>query len=161
VQAARLSSRLTELRSPHIGQLLRDAFFPLERALLARLAEAGFTGLRPTHNAVLRFLDEDGTRASELARRSGLTRQALTQIVDDLEQLGYVTRRDDPVDRRAKLVGYTERGRDAFRASRGIIADLERDVRRRLGPERYEHLRDALALLRADGPGAGGGAHAE
>jgi DNA-binding MarR family transcriptional regulator len=139
---------LTNLRSPHIGQLLRDAFFPLERALLARLHEAGFKGLRPTHNAVLRFLDEHGTRASELARRSGLSRQALTQIVDDLERLGYVTRRDDPTDRRAKLIVYTERGHEGFRASRTIIADLERDVRRRLGPEQYEHLREALALLR-------------
>jgi hypothetical protein len=68
------------------SQLLRDVFFPLEQTLLARLHEAGFEGLRPTHNAVLRFLDEHGTRASELARRSGLTRQALTQIVDDLER---------------------------------------------------------------------------
>jgi DNA-binding MarR family transcriptional regulator len=146
---------LTKLLSPHIGQLLRDAFFPLERALLARLDEAGFTGLRPTHNAVLRYLDEEGTRASELARRSGLTRQALTQIIDDLERLGYVTRRDDPTDRRAKLVVYTERGRAAFRASRTIIAELEQDVRRHLGRERYEHLREALALLREDGRAAG------
>lgn len=138
---------MTNTRSPHIGQLLRDAFFPLERALLVRLHEEGFEGLRPTHNAVLRFLDEDGTRASELARRSGLTRQALTQIVDDLGRLGYVTRRDDPDDRRAKLVVYTERGRDGFRASRAIIADLERDVRRRLGHERYKLLREALSLL--------------
>lgn len=139
---------MTKLPSPHIGQLLRDAFFPLESALLARLDERGFEGLRPTHNAVLRYLDEDGTRASELARRSGLTRQALTQIVDDLEQLGYVTRRADPTDRRAKLVVYTDRGREGFRASRAIVADLERGVRQRLGRERYEQLREALALLR-------------
>jgi DNA-binding MarR family transcriptional regulator len=143
---------LTTLRSPHIGQLLRDAFFPLERTLLARLADAGFKGLRPTHNAVLRYLDEDGTRTSELARRSGLTRQALTQIVDDLERLGYVTRRADPSDRRAKLVVYTGRGRQGFRASRAIIADLERDVQRRLGRERYELLRQALAELRDTDP---------
>jgi DNA-binding MarR family transcriptional regulator len=141
---------LTKPRSPHIGQLLRDVFFPLEQTLLARLHEAGFEGLRPTHNAVLRFLDEHGTRASELARRSGLTRQALTQIVDDLERLGYVTRCDDPTDRRAKLVVYTDRGRDGFRASRAIIADLERDVERRLGAARYAHLREALAVLRQE-----------
>ena len=80
--------------NPHIGRLLRDAFALFERDLLDGLERAGATDLRPTHNAVLRFLDEEGTRASVLADRSGLTRQALTQIVDDLERLGYVARRE-------------------------------------------------------------------
>ena len=129
---------------------MRDDLLVLERELLDRLREEGIEGLRPTHNAVRRYLDEDGTRASELARRAGLTRQALTQIVDDLQRLGYVTRRDDPSDRRAKLVVYTDRGRDGFRVSRRIIAALERDAERRLGRERYAHLREGLAMLGGD-----------
>jgi DNA-binding MarR family transcriptional regulator len=146
---------MTKLRTPHIGQLVRDALGTLEGRLLESLRAAGVEGLRPTHNAVLRFLDEDGTRASELARRSGLTRQALTQIVDDLEELGYVTRRSDAGDRRAKLVVYTDRGHQAFVASREIIADLERDAERRLGRQRYAHLREGLAMLAEDPrPGA-------
>jgi DNA-binding MarR family transcriptional regulator len=122
----------------------------LEVRLLEGLKKAGVDGLRPTHNAVLRFLDEDGTRASVLARRSGLTRQALTQIIDDLEDLGYVARRSDKGDRRAKLVVYTDRGREAFRASRAIIADIERDNERHLGRQRYAHLREGLAMLAED-----------
>jgi DNA-binding MarR family transcriptional regulator len=141
---------LTSLPAPHIGQLVRDALGALEGRLLEGLQESGVEGLRPTHNAVLRFLDEGGTRASELARRSGLTRQALTQIVDDLEDLGLVTRREDPVDRRAKLVVYTDRGHKAFLASRGIIAGLEHDAERRLGRQRYAHLREGLAMLAED-----------
>lgn len=105
------------------------------------------TDLRPTHNAVLRFLDVEGTRASTLAQRAGLTRQALTQIVDDLEGLGYVTRRSDREDRRAKLVVYTERGRAAFAASRQIIEGLERDYAARVGEEDYEALRRSLREL--------------
>lgn len=120
--------------------------------MLERLRQGGVVGLRPTHNAVLRYLDEHGTRSTTLAQRAGLTRQALTQIVDDLEQLGYVTRRADPTDRRAKLVVYTDRGKEGFRASRAIIADLERDAERRLGRKRYEHLREALAALAGEHP---------
>jgi DNA-binding MarR family transcriptional regulator len=138
------------LKTPHIGQLVRDALGALEGRLLEKLRDSGVEGLRPTHNAVLRFLDEGGTRASELARRSGLTRQALTQIVDDLEDLGFVTRRDDPGDRRAKLVVYTDRGHKAFVVSRGIIAGLERDAERRLGRRRYAQLREGLTILAED-----------
>jgi DNA-binding MarR family transcriptional regulator len=90
---------------------------------------AGVTDLRSTHNAVLRFLDEEGTRANVLAACSALTRQAPTQSIDDLERLGYVARRAYPLDRRAKVVVYTDRGRAAFRAGR----DLEAAYAARLG----------------------------
>ena len=142
--------------NPHIGRLLRDAFALFERDLLDGLERAGATDLRPTHNAVLRFLDEEGTRASVLADRSGLTRQALTQIVDDLERLGYVARREDPSDRRAKLVVYTERGRAAFESSRRIIARIEDEYAGRLGAREYEALRLSLGKL-IGGPRAVGG----
>lgn len=135
------------MRAQHIGQLLRDALALFERDLLDGLGEAGVADLRPTHNAVLRFLDVEGTRASTLAQRAGLTRQALTQIVDDLERLGYVTRRSDREDRRAKLVVYTERGRAAFAASRQIIEALESDYAARVGQEDYEALRSSLREL--------------
>jgi DNA-binding MarR family transcriptional regulator len=54
---------------------------------------------------------------------------------------------DDPSDRRAKLVVYTDRGRKGFAASRTIIADLEADAERQLGRTRYAHLREGLAIL--------------
>lgn len=132
---------------PHIGQLLRDAFAGFERELLAGLHAAGAGEIRATHNAVLRFLDADGTRATVLAERSGLTRQAVTQIVDDLEQLGYVAREPDPADRRAKRVVYTERGRKAFAASRGVIERIERAYEERLGARAYAALRKSLREL--------------
>lgn len=112
---------------------------------LHRVADA--TSLRPTHNAVLRYMDADGTRASTLAERSGLTRQALTQIVDDLERLGYVARRPDPDDRRAKLVVYTERGRTAFEASRHIIENIEHRYATVLGTAEFAALRASLLQL--------------
>jgi DNA-binding MarR family transcriptional regulator len=133
---------------PHTGRLLRDAFAAFERDLLRGLHAADAASLRTTHQAVLRFLDADtGTRASTLADRSGLTRQALTQIVDDLERLGYVVRRPDPEDRRAKLIVYTDKGRAAFDAARGIIDDIERDWRARLGDAAYDSLRASLRVL--------------
>ncbi len=36
--------------------------------------------------------------------------QAMGELVDELEQLGYVVRRPDPTDRRAKLIILTKKG---------------------------------------------------
>jgi DNA-binding MarR family transcriptional regulator len=142
---------LDQMTDPHTGRLLRDAFAAFERELLHGLHAADADALRATHQAVLRFLDvETGTRASTLAERAGLTRQALTQIVDDLERLGYVVRRPDPEDRRAKLVVYTDKGRATFEVARRIIEGIERDWRERLGAAAYESLRASLLLLGRD-----------
>ncbi len=68
------------------------------------------------------FLDREGTRATDLARLSGRHKQVITTLVDELTELGYVERRPDPDDRRAKLVVPTERGLDAMRRSDAIAA---------------------------------------
>src|SRR5690349_20646760 len=137
-----MSSNLTS--SPkHIGQLLRDSYDLFERELIERTPPLDGNRLRPTHNAVLRYLDRDGTHASELARRAGLTRQALSLIVADLEQLGVVERHDDPNDKRAKIVTYTEQGRAGFDRSRAIIAAIDRDFREAVGDD-YDALRRGL-----------------
>lgn len=138
---------VTEPPDPHIGRLLRETFALFERRLHAGLHAAGLTEIRPTHHAVLRHLGVDGTRASELAERSGLTRQGLTQIIDDLEALGYVARRPDPQDRRAKLVVYTDRGLHGYRAGRQAIAQMEREFAALLGDEDYGRMRAALERL--------------
>ena len=136
------------MRNPHIGRLLRDAFARFEAELLEGLRAAGVDDLRPTHNAVLRYLSPDGTRASVLAERSGLTRQAVTQIVDDLEALGYVTRAPDPRDRRAKLVVYTSRGLELYETGRRVIDAIEGRFEEQVGDRRYEELRRGLEAVR-------------
>jgi DNA-binding MarR family transcriptional regulator len=137
--------------NPHIGQLLRDAFDDFERRLTAAVIAAGAAEMRPKYNAVLRYLDAGGTRASVLAERSGLTRQALTQIVDELEEAGLVGRVPDPEDRRAKLVVYTERGQESFKRSRRMIAAIEAEYESLVGERGYGELRETLAkIIRPD-----------
>lgn len=138
---------MAELNSPHIGQLLRDAFARFEAELIAATPPVGERRLRPTHNHVLRHLDAEGTRASVIAERAGLTRQAITQIVDELEAAGVVAREPDPADGRAKRIVYTEAGRAAFAASRGHIAAIEARWRDELGATRWAALRAGLEDL--------------
>jgi DNA-binding MarR family transcriptional regulator len=138
---------VSELSDKHIGQLLRDAFARFEAELVA--ATPAFEGreLRPTHNHVLRHLDRDGTRASVIAERAGLTRQAITMIVDELEEAGVVRREPDPEDGRAKRIVYTDAGLRGFDESRARIAEIETRWKRELGAARWAELRSALDEL--------------
>ena len=106
-----------------------------------RLHEEGFEGVRFRHGSVFRFVDPEGSRLTVLAERSGFSKQAIAEVVDELERFGYVERTADPGDRRAKLIRLTERGRAARLAAARILEDMERAWARQFG-------RDGIAMLR-------------
>jgi len=136
-----------EARASGLGILTARLLFAIQDELYARLEEAGHKELTRLHGAVIAHLDEEGTRATELARRSGRHKQIIGRIVDELEELGYVERRPERVDRRAKLVVPTELGREAMRLSDEIILDIERRQAASLGQARYDDFKQALRTV--------------
>lgn len=135
-------------RQEHIGRLLLAGTRRFDEDLTARLHARGYRDIRPAHSAVFAHLDRDGTRPSELARRAGMTKQSMGELLADLEEKGYVVRRDDPSDQRAKVVVLTEAGVRLDREAARAIGEIERAYRRRLGPDRLEALRTTLDALR-------------
>ena len=117
--------------------------------LHGRLTEAGHPAIRPGHGCVFRFIHEGGSRLTELADSSGLSKQSVGEVVDHLEQLGYVERAQDPQDGRAKVIRLTEQGADARRTALGIFADIERDWAERYGAERVATMRELLEEIAA------------
>ncbi|MCZ0978250.1 MarR family transcriptional regulator [Streptomyces diastatochromogenes] len=108
------------------------------------LHEEGFEEIRFRHGSVFRFIDPDGTRLTALAERSGFTKQAIAEVVDELERHGYVERTPDPRDRRAKLIRLTEHGRAGQLAAARILGDMERMWARHLGQDDIDTLRRML-----------------
>lgn len=129
---------------PPLPPLLGDVKDIAIEELHRRLAEGGFETVRPGHGCVFRFIDRDGSRLTELAAKSGFTKQAVGEFADDLERLGYVERVPDPGDRRAKIIRLTDRGSDSQEAAMRIFADIERRWADRYGEERIAQLREML-----------------
>ncbi|MFD1149257.1 MarR family winged helix-turn-helix transcriptional regulator [Saccharothrix hoggarensis] len=123
---------------PDLGVLTGRLLFAVQEELFDALARRGFADLRPLHGAVLAYLDEEGSRATDLARRSGQHKQVVGKALDELEALGYVTRRPDPDDRRAKVVVPTGRGLDQMRQSDAIMAGIEARHAERVGAEAFD-----------------------
>lgn len=89
--------------------------------LVQRLRAAGYRDITAAHHPVFENIDAQGTRLTVLAARTGLTHQSMGELVEALERRGYVTRRADPLDGRARLVRLTSKGRRlAHRAVREI-----------------------------------------
>ncbi len=112
-----------------------------------RLADEGFPEVRPGHGCVFRFIEPDGSRLTDIADRAGLTKQAVGEVVRDLEELGHVERRSCPDDGRAKIIHLTDSGRQAVAAAERIFADIEGRWAAEVGERRMAALRETLNAL--------------
>lgn len=126
-----------------IGALLGIIVQELYRRVERRLVAEGFPDYRPAYRLV--FQSRDGSRITELADRAQITKQSMSELVQILEERGYVERVPDPRDRRAVLIRRTERGWALNRAARRIVQELQDEWAGALGEREMEQL---LHLLR-------------
>ena len=105
--------------------------------------------LRAAHTALFPHIDLEGTRITEIASRMGITKQAVGQLVDDLQAVGMVERVPDPSDGRAKLVCFTAAGRAALLDGLAVLGELEAELATEIGSARMAALHEALAALLA------------
>lgn len=123
--------------------------------MFERMADMGFDDVREGHGCVFGFIDiENGSRLTDLADGSGLTKQAVGEAVVELEHKGYVERVPDPLDGRAKIIKLTERGHEACLTGRRLFAQIESDWADRYGEERIAALRECAEEIAAGYLGA-------
>jgi DNA-binding MarR family transcriptional regulator len=106
---------------------------------------------KPSHSAVFAQIRPEGSRLSALARGANMSPQAMGELVDELEELGYVERKPDPSDRRAKLIVLTPRGQQCIAAGIATIQGIESRLDDILGPCGHASLRQLLAQLLSAG----------
>ncbi|MFK4085841.1 MarR family winged helix-turn-helix transcriptional regulator [Kribbella sp. NPDC020789] len=112
--------------------------------LQRRLAADGFADSRFADGVVFQHLVAGPVTITTLAERLGVTQQAASKTVADLQARGYVTRRTDPTDARAKQVALADRGQAVIAAARTHRAALDTELRKALGPDRVEAARQLL-----------------
>ncbi|UBU13412.1 MarR family winged helix-turn-helix transcriptional regulator [Nonomuraea gerenzanensis] len=132
---------------PDLGVLSSRTLFSLQRELFAKLSEQGHPELRPRHGAVMAYLDEEGSRATDLAAQSGQHKQVIGTLVDELVALGYVRRQPDPADRRAKLIVPTDKGLDHMARSDAVLAEMEAEHAKAVGEAAYAEFKRVFRLV--------------
>lgn len=134
---------------PLIGALLRAPAQAIHRRVISELNAAGFDELRLPHIPVLQYPGPDGVRPAALAERTGMSKQAINQLLGSLETMGYITRSDVEGDGSARVIRFTDRGHAAFRRIVEVQHEIERDWRTELGAPDFAMLKSLL--LRAWG----------
>lgn len=139
---AESSSTSSEL----MGLLLMACGTMVEK-LQNKLREVGFDDVRPQHGFTFQLLSFGGANVNEIAEHLGVTKQAASQMLEYLEQRGYIMRHPDERDGRSKIVMLTNRGWDCIKHTEAILTQLETEWNNYLGQERMSQLQIDLRSL--------------
>jgi len=116
-----------------IGQILVRLLYQFRTELFDSAKTDGrFLDIRFSHLQVWGNVGIEGIRLTDLAAKAQLSLAACSELVDELQRLGYLERRPDPSDGRAKLIFPTTRGREVLDAAGHAVAELEQRWRRQL-----------------------------
>lgn len=119
----------------------------LDERTLDALRAAGHPHVRRMHGFVFQHLIDDQPTVSQLAALLGVTQQAASKSVVELETLGYVRREPDPLDSRRRRVALTDHGRQAIAVSREVRATLSQALREEVGEHAVSTARRVLVAL--------------
>jgi DNA-binding MarR family transcriptional regulator len=121
-----------------------QAYYWLDESIQNHIRGAGYAPLSRSQGMILINVAGGIRRPSDLARNLGISRQAVHQLLADLEERGLIDLRPDPADARAKEVHFSRRGTGmhllAVEAQRKVHEELER----RLGSKVLDDLTKAL-----------------
>lgn len=133
---------------PNVGVLLFVSYRAMESQVMQSLADAGFADLTLAQARIFQRIGPDGTRLTDLAEQSQVTKQTAGFLIDQLERAGYVERTPDARDARARLVRISRRGRQALPVAAAAVAVVQARWIEHLGVARWQELRESLAALR-------------
>ena len=127
--------------------MLRFAWLSFREQLYAAVHEAGYTELQSAHVLLFRYPTIEGMRPGELAEQSNLSKQAVNDLLRQLEAWGYLTLEPDRRDRRAKRIALTSRGQALMDAMFDAAHEVAAEWADRVGRDRFDAFRATLADL--------------
>jgi len=131
-------------RGPSLPARLLAAADWFNESLSTAMEAAGWPFLSRSQSLLFVSIDDDGTRPAELARRVGITRQSMQQLLRKLGDHGLIAIDADPADGRAMIVRLAPRAHLLGRDAAIISARLETELARRIGAETFAQLHAAL-----------------
>ena len=146
LESAAVSAPDTGWRITHLGRLMGNALRRFDERVLQLMAPnihvplalsnlAARDQVGAAHIHITRHLAVGGSRLTDLALSAGMSKQAMGDLVTQCEAWGLVTRAEDPHDKRAKRVVFTESGLLWLEACRRAVGQAEEEFRQEVGQD--------------------------
>lgn len=116
-----------------------------DESLQASLRKAGYKPITRTQSLFLLCLATGENRPSRLAELLGVSRQAVSHIIAELDHRGLITLTIDPADARGRIVEYSYDAQDLRRTAHTVVSELESLLKHRIGADAFQALNKGLS----------------
>ena len=133
---------------PSLGLLIADVFRLLRRRFDDKSKDTGLT--RAQWQLLARLSKSEGINQAGLADLLDMEPMSVCRLVDRMEESGWVIRKPDPADRRARRLFLTQKARPALELMKPMAAELFDEAMEGLSTAEREQLLASLAVVRAN-----------
>lgn len=105
-----------------------------------KLKSAGFKDFKTAYFPVIMNIDIEGTSNNELAVRARVTKQAMSKVLKDLQEKGYILAKTDVNDKRSTIYSLTARGKEFMKCANKTMSELMEDYRKEFGKKNFNDL---------------------
>ena len=129
------------------GAYLRELYDAMVVNLHQHLGQEGYSEISPSHGLVFQYIEDSGSRITNLAMHASMTKQSMSALVYQLEEYGYLKRKPDPEDARAVLFYLTSKGQTLRTKAQGVNYQFEQKWKQKLGAAKYDAFRAMIQTL--------------
>lgn len=115
--------------------------------LMDKALAAGYKGLKLSHAMILPQISAEGSRIIDIARSQAVSKQAIGQVANELEQLGFIEKTTDATDKRSKKLILTDKGITLVRLSAGFMNEVDKEIAQLMGQDPFDQLKQLSQLL--------------
>ena len=137
----------TQAGEPNLAAALPRLANHVTHRLQALTMARGHPGLKPSFGAVLAAIGPRGGRIQTMADNQAVSKQAISAIATELEQLGYIERCPDPRDARQLILLFSASGCRLIEDSVSALDELEQDFIEHLGKRGFSEMTDVLSRI--------------
>ncbi|UKJ05979.1 MarR family winged helix-turn-helix transcriptional regulator [Solitalea lacus] len=129
---------LRESRINSMGRTVNRLRMHFSSRVMIKMQELGYSTCTYQHTAVFANIDIEGSNIVTLADRAKISKQAMSKLVKDIEEKGYVETIKDPKDSRAVLVLLTDKGAKLIIDVQQCINEIRAEMDAALGKEKVD-----------------------
>jgi len=130
-----------------LSRLLVKSYRIIQTMNASFLETLGYQQVKIGHIMLMMNLSMEGSTSMELARRVKISKQAMSKLVNELAQKGFLEVLKHPEDHRATIVKSTSKGNTFLKDLDFCRKHVEFEFVQVIGPEKLENLKDILFIL--------------
>jgi len=139
---------LEQLRQTNLGRLIEDVHYFFDVQAMTYLRKSNYPMIKSADAHVMRTMQLDGSRVTDMARQAGISKQAMSKLVAGFVEHGFLGWSNDPDDKRNRIATVTETGRELLTCGIAALRRAEKDIADIVGSDELEHFRQLLLKIK-------------